>query len=103
MRAKPDIETSNIGERYRLILMLALPALAENLLSTFVSMVDTLMVSGYSSLAVAAVGLVTQPRMVILSIFMSLGVSCTALISRARGRGNQEQANRILMQTLFIL
>ena len=102
MRAKPDIETSNIGERFRLILMLALPALAENLLSTFVSMVDTMMVSGYSSLAVAAVGLVTQPRMVILSIFMSLGVSCTALISRARGRGNQEQANRILMQTLLL-
>ncbi len=102
MKVIPDIEAATHRERYRLILALALPALAENLLNTLVSMVDTMMVSGYSATAVAAVGLTTQLRMLILSVFMSLGIGCTALISRAKGMNDPEKATHVFMQTLSL-
>lgn len=102
MRVIPDIETATHRERYQLIFALALPALAENLLNTLVSMVDTMMVSGYSSAAVAAVGLTAQLRMLILSVFMSLGIGCTALISRAKGMNDSENATHVFMQTLTL-
>lgn len=102
MKVIPDIEAATHRELYRLILALALPALAENLLNTLVSMVDTMMVSGYSATAVAAIGLTTQLRMLMLSVFMSLGIGCTALISRAKGMNAPEKATHVFMQTLSL-
>ena len=79
----PDIETSVTNDRRRLIVALTWPALAENLLSTLVSMADTMMVAALGTLAVNAVGLVTQPRFIVLSAFMALGIGSTSLVALA--------------------
>lgn len=97
-----DIETENIKDRNKLILRLMWPALGENVLSTLVSMADTIMVSGLGTFAVSAVGLVTQPRFIVLSAFMALGTGTTALVARAKGAGNQKEANTALRQSLLL-
>lgn len=91
-----DIETENIKDRNRLILHLMWPALCENLLSTLVSMADTVMVSSLGTSAINAVGLCTQPRFIVFSAFMALGTGTTALVARAKGAGNREEARRCL-------
>ena len=97
-----DIETEHLQDRSRLILALTWPALAENILSTLVSMADTIMVGALGAKAIAAVGLVTQPRFIMLSAFMALGVGTTALVARAKGKGDQPEATHALKQSLVL-
>lgn len=97
-----DIESENKQDRSKLILQLMWPALAENVLSTLVSMADTVMVSALGTFAISAVGLVTQPRFIVFSAFMALGTGTTALVARAKGRGDPIEANRALRQSLIL-
>ena len=80
-----DIETVGSAQRRRLIVSLTWPALAENILSSLVSMVDMMMVGGLGAYAISAVGLVTQPRFIMLSAFMAMNVGTTALVARSKG------------------
>ncbi|MCL1796229.1 MAG: MATE family efflux transporter [Clostridia bacterium] len=97
-----DIETESAGEMRSLILSLTWPALAENMLSTLVSMADTIMIAVLGSYAISAVGLVTQPRFIVFSAFMALGIGSTAMIARAKGEGDPQKANQILRQSLIL-
>ena len=97
-----DIEIQDFKERDKLILSLTWPALAENVLATLVSMGDTIMVGALGAKAIAAVGLVTQPRFIMLSAFMALGIGTTALVARAKGKGDQKEANQALKQSLVL-
>ncbi len=97
-----DIETEHLGERSKLILQLMWPALCENVLATLVSMADTIMVSALGKSAINAVGLCTQPRFIVFSAFMALGTGTTALVARAKGAGNREEANHALVQSLLL-
>ena len=97
-----DIEIEGSRERTKLILQLMWPALAENVLATLVSMADTMMVSSLGTTAVAGVGLVTQPRFIMLSAFMALGTGATALVARAKGKGDVKEANQVLRQALIL-
>lgn len=101
-RPPMDIEIDGSRDRTKLILHLMWPALAENLLSTFVSMADTMMVSTLGTAAISAVGLVTQPRFIMLSAFMALGTGATALVARAKGKNDEKEANQVLRQALIL-
>ena len=101
-RPPMDIEIDGSRQRTKLILQLMWPALAENVLATLVSMADTMMVSTLGTTAVAAVGLVTQPRFIMLSAFMALGTGATALVARAKGREDPKEANQVLRQALIL-
>ena len=83
---------------------IAWPAVVESFFVAFVGLVDSYMVSGLGSNAVAAVGLTTQPKFMGLSLFFALNVSLSALIARRRGEGRKNDANGILVSgILFIL
>lgn len=97
-----DIETKEPSDRRKLILKLTWPALAENVLATLVSIADTMMVSVLGSAAVSAVGLVTQPRFIMLSAFMALGVGSTAIVARCKGAGKRDEANHVLSQSVVL-
>lgn len=99
---KIDIEVEDKRQRRELILQLTWPALGENLLSTLVSLADSAMVATLGTYAITAVGLVTQPRFIVFSAFMALGVGTTALVARAKGKGDQEEANKVLRQSLLM-
>ncbi|MDR3332501.1 MAG: MATE family efflux transporter [Synergistaceae bacterium] len=86
--------------RRRLIVGLAWPALAESILASFISMVDMMMVSGLGAYAINAVGLVTQPRFVLLASFMALGVGATAMAARFKGARDKKNANAVLNQAI---
>ena len=83
---------------------IAWPAVIESFFTAFVGLVDSYMVSGLGSNAVAAVGLTTQPKFMGLSMFFALNVALSALVARRRGEDRKEDANRILVSGIaFIL
>ena len=97
-----DIEATSKADRRRLIFDLTWPALAENLLASLVSIVDMLMVSSLGAYAINAVGLVTQPRFVLLASFMALNVGSTAIVARFKGARDQENAHLVFNQSLLM-
>ena len=83
---------------------MAWPAVVESFFVAFVGLVDSYMVSGLGSNAVAAIGLTTQPKFMGLSMFFAINVSLSALVARRRGEDKREDANRILVSGIaFIL
>jgi len=97
-----DIDVSTAAERRKIIIGLAWPSLAENVLSSLVNMVDTIMVSGLGTQAISGVNLAVQPRFIMLSVFMAMNVGCTALAARFKGAGDREGANNVLRQSLML-
>ncbi len=65
---------------------LAWPAAAEGLLLMLLTAADLLMVSALGTTAVAAVGIFSQPRMVILYLTQSYSVALSAYAARLRGQ-----------------
>lgn len=82
---------------------LAAPSVAELVLTSLIGMVDTQMVSGLGDSAIAAVALVAQPRMLVLSLFMAMNVGLTATLARRKGEGRQEAARHTLRSMLWIM
>ena len=83
---------------------IAWPAVIESFFGAFVGLIDSYMVSGLGSDAVAAVGLTTQPKFMGLAMFFAINVSLSALVARRKGENRKEDANRILISGLaFIL
>ena len=80
---------------------MAWPAVIESLFSALTSFVDTLMVSALGANAVAAVGLISQPRLMGLALFLALGVASSAVIARRYGEGRRDSANTTLLTTIL--
>ncbi len=85
------------------IMNMAIPSIAEYVLSSLISSVDTMMVSTLGTTAVAAVGLVGQPRMLILCFFFAINVGITAIVARRKGEERQEDANRTLRNSILLV
>ena len=101
-RRQIDIEATSNADRRRLIVDLTWPALAENMLASLLSIVDMIMVSSLGAYAISAVGLVTQPRFLLLATFMALSVGSTAMVARFKGAREQENACIVLNQSLIM-
>ena len=65
--------------------------------------IDTMMVGGIGTEAIAAVGLVGQPRMLMLCMFFAMNTGITAVVARRKGQGDREDANRTLRTSLLII
>ena len=81
---------------------LAWPAVAESLFIGLASLVDTAMVATMGDVAVAAVGLCSQPKFTCLCLVTSLNVGITAIMSRRIGEENWEKASYIFRQSLIL-
>lgn len=97
-----DIEEATPRQRTGVILTLTWPALAEALLGSLASMVDMMMVSSLGTHAVSAVGLVTQPKFILMAVFLALNVGTTAMVARFRGADDRKSANIVLRQAIFL-
>ena len=84
------------------IVRIAWPSLVELMLTQLASMVDMMMVGRLGAWALSAVGLTTQPKFLLMTMFMALNVGATAMVARYRGAGEQEKANKILRQALMM-
>ncbi len=80
---------------------MAWPAVIESIFAALTSFVDTLMVSSLGPDAVAAVGLVSQPRLMGLALFLALGVASSAVVARRYGEERRDSANATLLTTIL--
>lgn len=87
---------------YSDIVRLAWPSLLELTLTQLTSMVDLMMVGGLGAWAITAVGLTTQPKFLLMTMFIAMNVGATAMVARYRGAGEPKKANEILRQALFL-
>ncbi len=81
---------------------IAFPAMMDSFLVSLVSMMDTIMVGGLGSAAIAAVAITNQPKFIILATFIAMNVGVTAVVARRRGEGDRAGANRALGQAVSI-
>lgn len=98
--AKGYIPTNR--EAYSSYFSLALPSILEAVLATLIGSIDTAMVGTIGPAAIAAVGLVGQPRMLMLCLFMALNVGITAVVARRKGEERQDAANATMRTGLLI-
>jgi len=87
---------------YMDIARIAWPALVEMTLTQLASMVDMMMVGQLGPWAITSVGLTTQPKFLLMTMFMAMNVGATALIARYKGAGDYPKANLILRQALLM-
>ena len=90
-------------EMYKQYIGIAVPSVCEMVLISLISMVDTVMVSSLGTDAVAAVGLVNQPRMIMLCLFFALNVGITAVVARRKGENRQAEANAALRTAIMMI
>ena len=90
-------------EMYKQYIGIAVPSVCEMVLISLISMVDTVMVSSLGTDAVAAVGLVNQPRMIMLCLFFALNVGITAVVARRKGENRREEANAALRTAIVMI
>jgi len=90
-------------EMYRQYIGIAIPSVCEMVLISLISMVDTVMVSSLGTDSVAAVGLVNQPRMIMLCLFFALNVGITAVVARRKGENRQAEANAALRTAIVMI
>ena len=89
-------------EVYKKSFQMAWPCVVEGVLVSTIGAADTMMVGGLGAKAIAAVGLTTQPKFLLLAVIMSLNVGVTAVISRRRGENNVVDANKFLRQSILM-
>ena len=83
------------------LLKIAIPSAIETFFVGLMGMIDTMMVGNYSKEALAAVSISQQPVMITFACAFGLNNGIVACISRRRGEGNAEGANKILRQGLL--
>lgn len=88
---------------YREYIRIAVPSVMEMVLISLINMMDTVMVSGLGTDAVAAVGLVGQPRMIMLCLFFALNTGITAVVARRKGEERAEDANRTVRTSVVMM
>ena len=93
----------NVKELYKKNWAIAWPSVLEVALLSLMNSLDTMMVGSIGLSAIAAVGLVSQPRMILLLLSQSLCVGVTAVIARRKGENDQESANTCLKQSLILM
>lgn len=87
------------------VFYLALPVLAEQLLSYLVGLVDTYLsgqLGDIATVATSAVGLAGYVSWLATLMFGLVGIGTTAIVARAWGGGKRAQANRVANQSLML-
>jgi putative MATE family efflux protein len=71
-------------------------------LIALMSMMDTMMVGVVGPHAIAAVGLVTQPRFIVLTLISALNAAVTTITARRKGENDPDAAVSCLKQSLLL-
>ena len=97
-----DDKPHDTGGQRGSIWQLALPSMLGNLSYTIVGMVQTKFVGDLGTQAIAAVGAGQRVFFAIQAILMALSAGTTALVARAWGAGDYEEASRVTMASLAL-
>ena len=99
-RQLPDGVTS--GMLNRDVIRIAWPTCVELVLTQLASMVDMIMVGKLGDWAITSVGLATQPRFLMMSLFTAMNVGATAMVARYRGMGQRDRACKVLQHAMVL-
>ena len=102
-KGKVKGELPSTSEAYKNLIRIALPSVCEMVLMSLMGSIDTMMVGTIGTQAIASVGLVNQPRMLMLCMFFALNTGITAVVARRKGQNNREDANKALRTSLTIV
>lgn len=86
----------------KVVMLLALPAIVENVLQVLVGTVDTFFVGKLGTEAIAGVGVTNLVMNIYIAFFTALGVGTTAIVSRNIGSKNIDAANNAVKQSIII-
>lgn len=85
---------------------LLIPLMIEQVLTSLMGTVDTMMVSTAGSAAISAVSLVDTINVLIIQIFTAIGAGGTIVCAQYMGRGNDQKANnagsQLMLTTILI-
>jgi putative MATE family efflux protein len=85
----------------RRVLALAWPVIAQNLLETLLGIVDTLLVAGLGTAAIAGVGAALQIMFFVLAALSALSVGSSILVAQAVGGRALDRASLLARQSLL--
>jgi len=103
---KPEqLRGSLIGskEAYRNLLKIAIPSIIEMVFVALIGSVDIIMVGRLGYEAVAAVGLASQPRFIVMTFFLAMNVGVTAIVARRKGEDLPDMARLTVRNALVIV
>ena len=98
-RLGPVDTTKNLYNKY---LKIAWPATLQGLMMQLMTAIDLAMVGSLGASALASVGIMGQPEMVMLVICRALSIAVTAIIARRRGEGDVDGMNAVLKQSILL-
>ena len=84
------------------IIAIGVPAVIESIISVLIGAIDTKMISGLGKDAVSAVSFTSQPKLILLSIFLAMGTAVSVFVAQALGRQDREEANAYFQTILRI-
>lgn len=84
------------------ILTIALPTIVDMFVQTLLGFFDLIMVGRLGPEAIASVGLGTAPILTVIPIFFAISVGTTAMVSRAFGARNYDEAKEGMSQSLIL-
>ena len=91
---------------YRDVILIAMPSLVELILTQLTSMADQIMVGRLPGqegiMALAAVGLATQPKFLLMTMIQAMNVGATAMVARFRGQQDRNGANRVFKHAMLL-
>ncbi|MCE7576414.1 MATE family efflux transporter [Aliivibrio fischeri] len=96
------LDKSNPIERRMQITTLAWPILVEILLRTAISTSDVFMLSGYSDLAVSAIGVISQIIFFLMIISMMVSTGTGILIGQYNGSGRTQQSTDVAVASVVL-
>lgn len=102
MSSESLIENKSMKGKLATILVLAIPAMIENILQTIVGLVDILFVANLGLVEVTAVGIANAVLAVYIAIFMAIGVGTSSLIARSIGSGDVNKAKAVAKQSTIL-
>lgn len=83
-------------------LRVAWPAVMESFFIAIAGVIDTIMVSTLGEYAVAAIGLTNQPKFLLMTVFIGMSISVSALIARRKGQNDKHSAHETLLTALVV-
>ena len=95
-------ENASRRDILRAVLAIALPSFLNMMLNSAFTIIDSIMVGQLGAFAIAAVGLVKQPTLLLLLGVEGFTVAITRMIAREKGRNDQAAANDVLRQSILI-
>jgi putative MATE family efflux protein len=100
---RDDEDSVSSLEITRTVLALSAPVVLEMLLQSMVGFADTAMLGWLpdGGAALAGVSLANNVHMFALTVFTAVGTGSTALVARSIGAGDDQAANKVLVQSLM--